>query len=102
MRRTMSGRKLLVASLGVASVMYGCKKDYPPGNLMAPPTDTGMVTSGNLVAPPPMDAGGPIEPVGPPRPDASPGAVLDAGKPADGGVTSVPTGRPTAAKATSS
>ncbi len=92
MRRKVVGRKLLVASVGVASVMYGCEKQYPPGNLMAPPPSTGIVTSGNLVAPPPMDAAGPIEPVGPPRADAS---ASDAGRSAEGGVVGVPTAKPT-------
>lgn len=73
MRRTLLARKLLVASLGVATVSYvGCADSSsntgdggnaaqgPDGNLMAPPPDaqddvtTGPV--GNLMAPPPPDA----------------------------------------------
>ena len=64
-KRIVQSRKLLVASIGVASVLYACEKReaYPPGNLVAPPPDT-VVTSGNLVAPPPQtDAAGPIEQV---------------------------------------
>ncbi len=55
MKRIVRSRKLLVASVGVASVLYACEKPYPPGNLVAPPPaepDAGMVTSGNLMAPP--------------------------------------------------
>ena len=78
--RVFKGRKLLIASIGVAAVTYACTKEqerrYPVGNLMAPapydagspmadakdagssaltPSDLGM-TSGNLVAPPPTPA----------------------------------------------
>jgi hypothetical protein len=61
-KRVVQSRKLLVASIGVASVLYACEKRdaYPPGNLVAPPPDPtpSMVTSGNLVAPPTeVDAG---------------------------------------------
>lgn len=57
-KRVVESRKLLVASIGVASMLYACDKReaYPPGNLVAPPPS--MVTSGNLVAPPvTLDAG---------------------------------------------
>ena len=72
MKRIVQSRKLLIASVGVATVLYACEKNYPPGNLMAPepaPIEAGMVTSGNLVAPPPEahDAS-PIVPI---RPDGS-------------------------------
>lgn len=89
--RMFKGRKLLVASIGVAAVTYACNKEQerpqPVGNLMAPvPFDSGApapttdspdsgtaggaklndigMTSGNLVAPPPMplDAGSPAKP----------------------------------------
>ena len=64
-KRVVQSRNLLVASVGVASVLYACdKRDaYPPGNLVAPPPDPSMVTSGNLVAPPPQVDGGadPVE-----------------------------------------
>lgn len=89
--RVFKGRKLLIASIGVAAVTYACNKEQPRpepvGNLMAPmPMDSGApapttdsadsgnagptklndigVTSGNLVAPPPMpmDAGSPAMP----------------------------------------
>ncbi len=57
------GRKLLVASIGVAAVTYVACSDSgseTSGNLMAPP-DAGsqddQFTSGNLVAPEPDDAG---------------------------------------------
>jgi hypothetical protein len=81
--RMFKGKKLLVASIGVAAVSYACNKEQPRpeqvGNLMAPmPTDSGApvatpdtadagvpstdigIVSGNLVAPPPpppVDAG---------------------------------------------
>jgi hypothetical protein len=60
------GRKLLVASLGVAAVAYAaCSNNATSGNLVAPPTDgatdspTDAVPDwgvGNLV-PPPTEAG---------------------------------------------
>ncbi|MBL9113120.1 MAG: hypothetical protein JNM74_27790, partial [Myxococcales bacterium] len=57
MKRTVKSRKLLVASVGVATVLYACEKrdPYPPGNLMAPvpaldaapaPSETAPPTSG--------------------------------------------------------
>jgi hypothetical protein len=61
-------KKLLVASIGVATVSYvACSNTETSGNLAAPPgsdaasdapTDAffGAETSGNLVAPPPPDA----------------------------------------------
>lgn len=53
-------RKLLVASLGLASVSYvlACgKKDIPvSGNLPAPPPTETTPISGNLPAPPPPEA----------------------------------------------
>lgn len=72
--RTVPGRKLLIASIGVAAVSYvACATPAPPtpettGNLMPPqtmdaappltPTATASEllppTSGNLVAPPPV------------------------------------------------
>jgi hypothetical protein len=83
MKRTVSGRKLLIASVGVATVLYACeKKDpYPPGNLMAPqplPIEAGMVTSGNLMAPTPD-----VTP--PPKPSAE--LAVD---PVDAGATKLP------------
>jgi hypothetical protein len=54
-------RKLLVASLGVAAVAYGCRREQPAvGNLMPAPTDDASIAPpGNLMAPPvtPPDAG---------------------------------------------
>lgn len=76
-------RKLLVASVGVASISYvlaACGKDQHPvsGNLPAPePTPTITPISGNLPAPEPVDAAPPS------RPDAGPAAPAtkkDAGK----------------------
>ncbi len=58
MKRFVQSRKLLVASIGVATVLYACeKKDpYPPGNLMAPEPHamdaSAPPTSGNLMPPP--------------------------------------------------
>jgi hypothetical protein len=64
------GRKLLVASLGVAALSYvGCGNGPITGNLIAPPGDaaTDAATDappsvGNLVAPPPADAAPPDAP----------------------------------------
>lgn len=64
------GRKLLVASLGVAAVSYACSTSETSGNLMPPdPTDAdtsndagteedAFIGSGNLMPPPPEDASG--------------------------------------------
>jgi hypothetical protein len=53
-------KKLLVASLGVAAVAYGCRRDpdpMPVGNLMPAPTrDAEPPSVGNLMPPPPPDA----------------------------------------------
>src|SRR3954467_3750028 len=115
--RRLTGKKLLVASLGVAAISYlGCEGKRPPepptsGNLMAPqppessqvqpgvPTGTdGPPTSGNLMPPKPLDAG-PKQPLpadaGPAQPpDVSTAQPADAGpapkpklKPADAGTT---------------
>jgi len=93
--RLFKGRKLLIASIGVAAVTYACNKEadrpQPVGNLMPPmPYDSGSpepttgasdaggagklddiaIASGNLMAPPPM-----------PVPDAgAKGTKPDAGK----------------------
>lgn len=86
MKRIVRSRKLLVASVGVASVLYACEKPYPPGNLVAPPPDpdAGMVTSGNLMAPP--------EPQPSATTTASAIEPIDASKPptADAGLVPLP------------
>jgi hypothetical protein len=99
MKRTVKSRKLLVASVGVATVLYACeKKDpYPPGNLMAPvsaidaapaPSETAPPTSGNLMPPPqPSIADHPpgnLMPPPPPEPSDA-GATHDAGAKRDAG-----------------
>ena len=63
MRRRARARKILVASVGVAAVLYGCKKNDGSGG--------GMETTGNLVAPDPMpeETAEPLE-----VPDAAPAA----------------------------
>ena len=81
--RKVPGKKLLIASIGVAAVSYACGETKRPevvGNLVAPiaidagapavdaatatkPTDD-TLTSGNLVAPMPADAAPPK-----PKPD---------------------------------
>lgn len=90
MKRIVRSRKLLVASVGVASVLYACEKPYPPGNLVAPPPaepDAGMVTSGNLMAPP--------EPQPQPSASTAPSAIepVDAATPpsTDAGAKTAPT-----------
>jgi hypothetical protein len=65
--RRRRGRKLLVASIGVATVSYvlACQTTETSGNLVAPPpTEAGkdvrddIISSGNLVAPPPPEDAG--------------------------------------------
>ena len=79
MKRALLGKKLLVATAGLATLVYsGCKKDPPVGNLVAPPPTE--IPVGNLVAPPPTEppVGNLMAPVpvdagptiGPPRADA--------------------------------
>lgn len=88
--RRPSPRKLLVASIGVATVSYtlaACDKPPVSGNLPAPPPPPTTPIVGNLPAPPPpppdagappsaSDAGIPVPPVvgnlpaPPPPPDA--------------------------------
>ena len=85
--RPRIGRKLLVASLGVAAVAYAaCGNNETSGNLVAPPTDgaadspTDAVQDwgvGNLV-PPPMDAG-PDGDAGTDAPSDAPKDAPDAG-----------------------
>ncbi len=76
-------RKLLVASVGVASISYvvaACGKDQRPvsGNLPAPPpTPSVTPISGNLPAPEPIDAAPPPSPDSGP---ATPPPKKDAGK----------------------
>jgi hypothetical protein len=79
-KRRLPGRKLLVASIGVATVHYAaaCYGSESSGNLVAPPVgdvpprDSGPPpTSGNLVAPPP--------PPGLPDAGRQPPPELDAG-----------------------
>ncbi len=75
MKERRRGRKLLVATAGLATVMYvACKSQpsQPPGNLVAPPPTE--VPPGNLPAPPPIqeDAGVPD------KPDAASDADADA------------------------
>ena len=77
MRRPLLARKLLIASLGVATISYvGCADNNsggdggtvvpgPEGNLMAPPPsdasgDVSFGPEGNLMAPPPSDASGDV------------------------------------------
>jgi hypothetical protein len=72
MKRALLGKKLLVATAGLATIVYsGCKKDPPVGNLVAPPPTE--IPVGNLVAPPPTDY-----PVGN---LVAPPPVVDAGEP---------------------
>lgn len=61
--RVLKSRKILIASIGVATVTYACgPQPVPPtsGNLVPPPkVDSGVVnpppTSGNLVPPPSLE-----------------------------------------------
>jgi hypothetical protein len=67
MGRRSKARKILVASIGVAAVMYGCKKNDGGAG--------GVETTGNLVAPDPMpDAAAEPEAV----PEAAPPPASDA------------------------
>lgn len=89
-KRIVVGRKLLVASLGVATLSYvACTTSPSSGNLMFPDGDAaadGPVTSGNLMPPPPPDGAADAKPdapvtsgnlMPPPPPDA--GDAGDAG-----------------------
>ncbi len=74
--RRRVARKLLVASLGIAAVAYGCKRAGPTGNLMPPPPHDAMtVPPGNLMPPPPP------EDASTERDAAAPDAKADASKP---------------------
>ena len=85
--RFRPGRKLLVASLGVAAISYvACGTQLTSGNLAPPPSDGGKdavgdaideMISGNLAPPP--DAG-------PDAADASTTDAGDAGTKTDGGI----------------
>lgn len=65
-KKRVIGRKLLVASVGVAAISYvACTTTQTSGNLMAPEVDASaeedaqpdaLVTSGNLMPPPEADA----------------------------------------------
>ena len=62
--RPLRGRKLLIATLGVATLnLAACKKPLPEpvGNLMPPQPEVIHPPVGNLMAPPPrnLDAGTP-------------------------------------------
>jgi hypothetical protein len=74
-RRRLPGRKLLVASLGVAAVSYaGCRNSAEPvANLVASPPVLEPV--GNLPAPPPIEAGPPVTTA-----TSDSGTARDAGK----------------------
>jgi hypothetical protein len=53
-RRRTRGRKLLVATAGLATISYvACKKDPPVGNLPAPMPEPTEMPVGNLPAPMP-------------------------------------------------
>jgi hypothetical protein len=63
MRRKLIGRKLLVASAGLATVSYvGCKSVMTTSGNLMPPLDAAAdvyvppPTIGNLMPPPPVDA----------------------------------------------
>ncbi|HVH45605.1 MAG TPA: hypothetical protein VM925_24795 [Labilithrix sp.] len=81
-------RKLLVASVGIASISYvlACSKSQQPvtGNLPAPPPTETTPISGNLPAPEPMDAAPPLERDSGPGPSVISGN-LPAPPPPDGG-----------------
>lgn len=77
MKRVRRGTKLLVASLGVAAVVYGCTKNGPTaepvGNLVAPEPEE-QADAASAEPPPPEQ---PPEPVGnlmppPPEPPTDP------------------------------
>lgn len=107
--RKVPGKKLLIASIGVAAVSYACSETKRPevvGNLVAPITipdastaqptaDAGaakkpsddIVTSGNLVAPMPADAG-PPKPM--PAPEIVGNLMAPQPRPADAGTPPKP------------
>ena len=65
-------KKLLLASLGVAAVAYGCRRERFVGNLMPPTNPDAEVAVGNLMPAPTEDAQ-----LGPPPPSRQ---VTDAGR----------------------
>ncbi len=96
-KRSVVGKKLLVASLGVAAVSYvACSGEVASTDAGAGGADAAadrLVSSGNLIPPPidatpPRDAAPDVPPTSgnlmpPPPPDA--GDAGDAAGPADGG-----------------
>lgn len=95
------GTKLLVATLGLATVSYvGCGNSHPPGNLQRPPEEPTVHEHppGNLMAPPDTDI--PTPPSATATPSAS-GAPSASAAPS-ASTTPVATSTPTAsAKPTS-
>jgi hypothetical protein len=58
MKRRVIGKKLLVASIGVATISYvACSTSTTTTDAGADAAADGPVTSGNLMPPPPIDAG---------------------------------------------
>lgn len=80
-RRRTRGRKLLVATAGLATITYvACKKDPPVGNLPAPMPEPTEMPVGNLPAPMPDPMPEPTE-TAVPEPSASASAVATIAQP---------------------
>src|SRR6476646_3540840 len=88
--RRRVGRKLLVASLGVAAVAYGCKGNQPVGNLASPvqPDAAAEPVVGNLMPPPPPPTAASSAPA--PQPPHPVGNLMPPPMPADAGAPPKP------------
>lgn len=72
------GTKLLVATLGLATVSYvGCGNSHPPGNLQTPPEEPTVHEHppGNLMAPPDTDIPTPPSATAAPSASVAPSAT---------------------------
>ena len=83
-RRRLRAKKILVASLGVATIGYGligCEKQYPVGNLMPPrdfrdlPDATTQPADASSTTTDPPDQGAPPDAAG----ELDPGAIVTSG-----------------------
>jgi hypothetical protein len=81
MKRRVIGKKLLVASIGVATISYvACSTGSTTTDAGADAAADGPVTSGNLMPPPPVDASEDVKPDVPPTSgNLMPPPPIDAG-----------------------